>query len=75
MTRDEQLIEELRQRDERFGALYAAHQDYDRQLQRLVRKSYLTAAEELEEARLKKLKLSLKDEMYVMLQEYARSRN
>ncbi len=75
MPVDEHLVEELRQRDENFNRLYNAHRDYDRQLQQLVRKQYLSAEEELAAARLKKLKLSLKDEMYVILEAYSRSRN
>jgi hypothetical protein len=39
------------------------HSLYDRRLETLRSKSYLTEFEKLEEVRLKKLKLSLKDEM------------
>jgi hypothetical protein len=39
------------------------HSLYERRLDTLRAKSYLTAEEEMEEVRLKKLKLSLKDEM------------
>ena len=36
---------------------------YERRLDTLRAKTYLTSAEQMEEVRLKKLKLSLKDEM------------
>ena len=39
------------------------HSLYDRRLETLRAKTYLTEFEKLEEVRLKKLKLSLKDEM------------
>ena len=39
------------------------HSLYDRRLETLRAKSYLTENEKMEEVRLKKLKLSLKDEM------------
>ena len=39
------------------------HSLYERRLDTLRAKSYLTEAEQMEEVRLKKLKLSLKDEM------------
>jgi hypothetical protein len=46
-------IEELRRR----------HQEYEKQLEELSNKSWLTPEEEIEEKRIKKLKLRLKDEM------------
>jgi hypothetical protein len=39
------------------------HSLYERRLDTLRAKTYLTSAEQMEEVRLKKLKLSLKDEM------------
>ncbi|HEX4577175.1 MAG TPA: DUF465 domain-containing protein [Edaphobacter sp.] len=43
--------------------LMQEHSLYDRRLDKLRSKLFLTDAEQLEEVRLKKLKLSLKDEM------------
>ncbi|HEU5342400.1 DUF465 domain-containing protein [Edaphobacter sp.] len=43
--------------------LMQEHSLYDRRLETLRAKVYLTEAEKMEEVRLKKLKLSLKDEM------------
>jgi len=43
--------------------LMQEHSLYDRRLETLRAKVYLTEAEKMEEIRLKKLKLSLKDEM------------
>jgi uncharacterized protein YdcH (DUF465 family) len=56
---------------EEFRTLAAQHSELHKQLEALEAKSHLTEAEQVEEVRLKKLKLRLKDQMNAML---ARSR-
>jgi len=46
-----------------YAELQRQHQEYERVLEELSNKSWLTPEEELEEKRIKKLKLRLKDEM------------
>ena len=46
-----------------YDELQAQHRDYEKRLEEFKSKSWLTPEEELEEKRLKKLKLSLKDQM------------
>jgi len=46
-----------------IARLTQEHSLYERRLETLRAKAYLTEQEEMEEVRLKKLKLSLKDEM------------
>jgi len=46
-----------------FDELQAQHRDYEKRLEEYKSKSWLTPEEELEEKRLKKLKLHLKDRM------------
>ncbi len=46
-----------------YEDLRSQHQDYERRLEQLKQRSWLTPEEEIEEKRLKKLKLHLKDEM------------
>ena len=58
ISRD-QLIEN----HEEFRKLVLEHGQYERRLDLLTQKRYLTDDEKLEEVRLKKLKLRLKDQM------------
>jgi uncharacterized protein YdcH (DUF465 family) len=60
----------LMQTNEKYRQLAEKHQQYKLQVEALEAKHALTAAEELEEHRLKKLKLRLKDEMGQLVSEY-----
>lgn len=48
---------------ENFQELEAQHRRYSEQLEALIQKPYLSEDEQLEEVRLKKLKLRVKDKM------------
>jgi len=60
----------LMQTNEKFRDLTDRHREYKQQVEALEAKQALTAAEEVEEHRLKKLKLLLKDEMEQIVSEY-----
>jgi uncharacterized protein YdcH (DUF465 family) len=60
----------LMQTNETFRSLMDRHHEYDVLVARLESKPALTADEEIEEHRLKKLKLQLKDQMEQMVSEY-----
>jgi uncharacterized protein YdcH (DUF465 family) len=49
-----------------FQRLVQEHSQYSQRLESLTQKRYLTEDEKLEEVRLKKLKLRLKDQMHSM---------
>jgi len=49
---------------EEFRRLVQEHSQYSQRLESLTQKRYLTEEEKMEEVRLKKLKLRLKDQMY-----------
>ncbi len=66
----EDLKAHLMQTDEEFRELVDQHTKYDGQLQELEAKHVLTEADQLEEVRLKKLKLHLKDQMTQALGRY-----
>jgi uncharacterized protein YdcH (DUF465 family) len=66
----EEIKAHLMQTDEKYRELMAQHHEYDRQVAALESKHALSAEEEIEEHRLKKLKLHLKDEMEQLVSEY-----
>ncbi len=66
----EDLKAHLMQTDEEFRRLAAEHTQYHHELEALEAKSHLTPQEEVEEHRLKKLKLNLKDQMNQIMSRY-----
>ena len=67
----EEIKAHLMQTSEHFRHLMEQHHEYDRLVSELESKSVLTAEDEVEEHRLKKFKLHLKDEMEKMVGETA----
>ena len=65
-TQDE-LRAHLMKTDEGFRRLAEQHAQYHKQLEALEAKQHLTPEEEMEEHRLKKLKLRLKDQMNAII--------
>jgi uncharacterized protein len=65
----EQLQEHLMATNEQFRRLATEHAGYARRLEELASHPYLSDEEQIEEVRLKKLKLRLKDEMQTILHE------
>ena len=67
----DQLQQHLMATNEEYRRLASEHSDYARRLEELASRSYLSEQEKLEEVRLKKLKLRLKDEMQHILHQNA----
>ena len=65
--------EQLLASHEEFRRLAHEHTQYSQRLHSLIEKRYLTEDEKLEEVRIKKVKLRLKDQMQMIEQEYVRS--
>jgi hypothetical protein len=65
-----QVRDQLIASNEQFRQLAQEHSQYAQQLETLIQKKYLTEDEKLEEVRLKKLKLSLKDQMESLEQKF-----
>ena len=60
----------LMESNEEFRAIAVKHAEYKRLIEEIESKPHLTAQDEIEEHRLKKLKLRLKDQMQQMLNSY-----
>jgi uncharacterized protein len=67
-----QVREHLLASHEEFRRLAQEHTHYANRLDTLIQKRFLTDEEKLEEIRLKKLKLRLKDQMELIEQQYRR---
>ncbi len=71
--REKELKELLLKENDEFKKASKLHQQYEKKLEKLKAKSFLTEVEKQEEKELKKKKLILKDKMYVMMTEYKKS--
>jgi uncharacterized protein YdcH (DUF465 family) len=66
-TQDEELKAHLRASDEQFRSLCEQHARLKQQIEAIEAKPHVTEADEIEEQRLKKLKLHTKDQMNEIL--------
>ena len=71
--REKELKELLLKENEEFKKANKLHQQYDKKLEKLKAKSFLTEKEKQEVIELKKKKLALKDKMYYLMIEYKKS--
>ena len=65
-----QVRDQLLASNDEFRRLADEHSQYAQRLDSLIQKKYLSEEEKLEEVRLKKLKLYLKDQMESLEQKY-----
>ncbi len=66
----EELKAHLMETDPEFRRLAQQHCEYKKQLQDLSSRAFLTPEQQVEETRIKKLKLRLKDQMQEMIDRY-----
>jgi uncharacterized protein len=66
----EELKRQLLQSDEEYRQLATRHHDLDEKIHNLTDRPYLTQPEQLEEVRLKKVKLQVKDQMETILRRH-----
>lgn len=66
MTKQVQLSQESDSGADRLNEAEALHRTLDSRIQELARRAYLTPAEQVEVADLKKQKLKLKDEIHAL---------
>jgi uncharacterized protein YdcH (DUF465 family) len=65
-----QLFARLREEDSEFRRLAEKHRDFDVKISEFDRIYYLTSEQERKRKELQKLKLRIKDEMYVIMRQY-----
>jgi len=65
-----QLFARLREGDPEFRRLAEKHRDFDIKISEFDRIYYLTSEQERKRKELQKLKLRIKDEMYVIMRQY-----
>jgi uncharacterized protein YdcH (DUF465 family) len=66
----EELKAHLMATDDGFRRLATQHCEYKKQLEAFASRPYLTPEQQLEETRIKKLKLKLKDQMQEIMDRY-----
>ncbi len=71
LLNDEEIKTQLMNIDPEFRRLAVQHSEYSRLLHELESKQHLNEAELAEEARLKRIKLALKDHMQEMVSQFA----
>ena len=64
------IKEKLLHSSEKFRKLSREHSEYDQKLGDLLRRSFLSEQERIEEVNLKKLKLQVKDQMERIIQDF-----
>ncbi len=69
-----QVRDQLLASNDEFRRLVDEHSQYSQRLENLIQKKYLSEDEKLEEVRLKKLKLRLKDQMESLEQKFRTDR-
>ena len=69
ITQDD-LKAHLMETNEEFRRLALEHCEYSKKLDELASRSYLTPEEQIEEVRIKKIKLRLKDQMEGIMSRY-----
>ena len=72
---DQELIDQLLERDPELKKYVDEHRDYEKLLEEFNRRPYLTAAETMERKRLQKLKLACRDRIEQILAQYRRKEN
>ncbi|MBI2688572.1 MAG: DUF465 domain-containing protein [Acidobacteria bacterium] len=71
LNTQEELKAHLMASSDEYRELAQRHSDYDRRLEQLEAMAHLSDDEQMEEVRLKKLKLHLKDQMSDLLHRHA----
>jgi uncharacterized protein YdcH (DUF465 family) len=71
---ESELKELLLKKNQKFKRLHDEHQSYEKKLELFKAKGFLTEEEKLEEREIKKRKLAIKDRMYLLMEQFRKSR-
>jgi uncharacterized protein YdcH (DUF465 family) len=71
-TQTDSIHQELFNNNPSFRELVETHRTYEKRLHELTELHYPNSEEQIEETRIKKKKLALKDEIYNMINDYSR---
>lgn len=71
---EKELKEIMLKESDEFRETYQQHQKYEKILEKLKKKGFLSDEEKLKEKEIKKKKLALKDKMYYLMSEFRKSR-
>ena len=71
--RDIELIQKHGQQDRELSNLYKRHLEFEQELEKLENKSYLSVAEQMHRAEIKKQKLAGKDKIEAILKKYRKT--
>lgn len=71
---EKELKEIMLKESDEFRETYQEHQKYEKILEKLKKKGFLSDEEKLKEKEIKKKKLALKDKMYYLMSEFRKSR-
>ena len=72
---EQEIKERLLKENDEFKKIFNLHQQYEKRLNQLKAKGFLTEKEKIEEKETKKKKLALKDKLYFLMNEYKKSQN
>lgn len=75
LVKEETIVKKLLELNEEFKKLYNEHFELEKKIAEFDSKHYLSPEEELERKRLQKLKLSGKDRMFQIINEYKKKNN
>jgi uncharacterized protein YdcH (DUF465 family) len=73
-VKEEEIVEVLRKENEEFRKLTEEHRDLEELLEKIDRKRFLTAEEEVERKKIKKQKLLKKDKMAALISGFKKGR-
>ncbi|RKX60701.1 MAG: DUF465 domain-containing protein [Thermodesulfobacteriota bacterium] len=67
---DRELVKKFAEEYEEIKALFERHQNLEKELEKLIKRPYLTTEEEIKMKQIKKEKLYIKEKIYELIKQY-----